>query len=232
MKTKELKNCNMDEVKSHYTQGIISQAQYEAYIYIWENSVYRYSVQSPAKFMTLEHDAKHEMWELLTTQPMKIQVKISMAIRKELGNFEGCIFDSARGIYQGQAVIEFAESLGMAIEDERTPDHEFYFEAVTDAENWLNAHIAKDGFYFGNSEAGDFGYWRTDTYIYIVDLDERGEYRAHVEHEAQDGHGMIELDVPELIADGYMRNTQDMRGLSSYLKEVKLLPHDAELTTL
>ena len=78
-------------------------------------------------------------------------------------NFEiGCYFDSARGIYIGQAVIEFAESLGMTHEDKRTPDHEFYHEAWTDAENWLNRFHSDDTHYWGSTENGDFGYWEIE----------------------------------------------------------------------
>lgn len=72
---------------------------------------------------------------------------------------EGCYFDSARGQYIGEAVIHFAESLGMTKEEECTPEHEFYCEAWEDAENWLNSHYADDRHLWGCSEWGDFGYW-------------------------------------------------------------------------
>lgn len=139
----------------------------------------------------------------------------------------GCYFDSARGMYIGQAVIELAESFGMPTETERTPEHEFYCEAWDDAENWLNSHVAKDGFFFGSSESGDFGYWKSTQYNYIIDLDERDEFNAHVEHAS--GQDCIDLNVPELVNDGFMKNTQDVNGLLKYLIDVKLLPYDAEL---
>ena len=75
----------------------------------------------------------------------------------------GCYFDSARGIYIGQAVIELAESLGMSPEEERTPEHEFYCEAWEDAENWLNRFHSDNNHYWGSNENGDFGYWEIET---------------------------------------------------------------------
>lgn len=232
MNTEHLAMNSMNEVETLLQRGIITQSQHDAYCYMWENSAFRYNVKTTKKFLDLDHDVKIDVWKIYSKSPTKTKTKISFLIRKEISLQEGCIFDSARGQYIGQAVIELAELCGMTIEDERTPEHEFYFEAWDDAENWLNSHIATQGFYFGSNESGDFGYWRTDNYVYIVDLDERGEYKAHVEHEAQDGHGMIVLDVPELVNDGFMKNTEDMGGLLSYLQDVKLLPHDAELTTL
>lgn len=75
---------------------------------------------------------------------------------------EGCYFDSARGQYVGQAVIELAESLGMTPEEERTPEHEFYYEAWEDAENWLNRFHSDAAHFWGCTENGDFGYWKIE----------------------------------------------------------------------
>ena len=55
----------------------------------------------------------------------------------------GCIFDNHRGIYMGEAIIELAESYGMEEETDRTPEHEFYWEAVEDAEFFLNTKVAE-----------------------------------------------------------------------------------------
>ena len=70
----------------------------------------------------------------------------------------GCIFDNHHGIYMGEAIIELAESYGMKHEEERTPEHEFYCEAIEDAENFLNNNVAEEGYCFGFGECGDFMY--------------------------------------------------------------------------
>lgn len=132
----------------------------------------------------------------------------------------------------GEAIIELAESEGMPHEDERTPEHEFYHDAWDDAENWLNDHCAGAGFYFGTNESGDFMYMRDEHYVYIIDIDERGEFRAHVEHVAQDGAGMIEIDVAELIESGYMKHKTDIDGLYEHLVDAGILTNDATLTRL
>lgn len=70
----------------------------------------------------------------------------------------GCIFDNHRGIYMGEAIIELAEGYGMPHEEHRTPEHEFYFEAIDDAESFLNNNVAEEGYAFGFGECGDFMY--------------------------------------------------------------------------
>jgi len=77
---------------------------------------------------------------------------------------QGCYFDSARGRYIGEAVIEFAESIGFAyeLEDNRETqiaEHEHYHEIWDEAETFLN-NLAPEGYYFGSSEAGDWGLWK------------------------------------------------------------------------
>lgn len=65
-----------------------------------------------------------------------------------------------------------------------------------------------------------------NTYHYIVDLDERGIYKAHVEH-AETGEVIFELSNEDedgntselwIVEDGYMKNTHDMTGLHEYLE--------------
>jgi hypothetical protein len=71
----------------------------------------------------------------------------------------GCVFDNHRGIYMGEAIIELAESYGMEHEEERTPDHEWYHEAVEDAIYFLNKYVAEMGHSFGYGiGAPDFMY--------------------------------------------------------------------------
>ena len=68
------------------------------------------------------------------------------------------------------------------------------------------------------------------TYYYIVDLDERGTYKAHVE----DSVGKIIYEISNedeegntsplwLIEDGFIKNTLDMQGLWEYLFGLQIL---------
>jgi hypothetical protein len=88
----------------------------------------------------------------------------------------------------------------------------------------------------------------------IVDLDERGSYRAHVEDE--DGKVVFEYSNENeeeqeilddegrptgeyktvttegdlwLVTDGFMKHVDDLGGLEKYLKEMKVIPKDASL---
>ena len=66
----------------------------------------------------------------------------------------GLIFDGdVRGRFTGEAVQDMATSYGWAGK-ELSADAEFYDEAITEAEDWLNAHVAKEGsvfhFYMGS----------------------------------------------------------------------------------
>lgn len=73
-------------------------------------------------------------------------------------------------------------------------------------------------------------------YHYIVDFDERGEYRAHVED--WDGKTVYsleaeqtapdEIELPEIV-DGFMQHTQDMDGLTAYLIDMEIIPEDATI---
>ena len=78
----------------------------------------------------------------------------------------------------------------------------------------------------------------------IVDLDERGLYRAHIEdeegrivfeysneEEVFDDEGeptgeVIYGEIP-MIADGYMKHKDDIEGLENYLKEMEIIPKDS-----
>lgn len=72
---------------------------------------------------------------------------------------------------------------------------------------------------------------QTSVYHYIVDLDERGIYKAHVEH-SETGQTVFELSNEDedgntsdlwIIEDGFMRHTEDMRGLERYLRGHKII---------
>ena len=80
----------------------------------------------------------------------------------------------------------------------------------------------------------------------IVDLDERGSYRAHIEDKNgkvifsysneeevydDDGEPTGETEEGELslVRDGYMKHVDDLRGLEEYLKDTGFIPKDASL---
>lgn len=60
---------------------------------------------------------------------------------------------------------------------------------------------------------------------YHINLDERGEFYAHVE----DGTGKEVYSIPtmdvlrELIEDGYMKHSEDIGGLCYYLRTIALI---------
>lgn len=68
-------------------------------------------------------------------------------------------------------------------------------------------------------------------YHYIVDLDERGIYKAHVEH-SETGQTVFEFSNEDedgntsdlwIVEDGFMKNTRDMQGLWEYLLDLQIL---------
>lgn len=67
------------------------------------------------------------------------------------------------------------------------------------------------------------------TYHYIVDLDERGIYKCHVEH-AETGKIIWEASNEESedgsfwpVEDGFMSNARDMTGLETYLVDMEII---------
>ena len=75
----------------------------------------------------------------------------------------------------------------------------------------------------------------TAIYLFIVDLDERGTFRAHVDEYAT-GREVFEIDTDEeegqnwLVDAGYMKHNEDLDGLRDYLIEMKIIPSGAILT--
>jgi hypothetical protein len=70
----------------------------------------------------------------------------------------------------------------------------------------------------------------------IIDLNERGQYKAHIVD--QDGHSIYQYDNDDeegnptslwLVEDGFMQNSEDLPGLLKYLIELKILPENATL---
>ncbi len=72
----------------------------------------------------------------------------------------GCIFDNHRGIYMGEAIIELAESYGVfhCEHEDKTAEGEWHWEAVDEATEALNNHVAEEGYCFGFGPCGDFMY--------------------------------------------------------------------------
>ena len=70
MKTEHMINYTSGTIQEFYAQGIISQAQYEAYEYIW-------AALHPASMSyywnSLLQDARDEYWKLYHVLPSKIQ---------------------------------------------------------------------------------------------------------------------------------------------------------------
>ena len=69
----------------------------------------------------------------------------------------GLVFDGdVRGTFTGEPVQHMATAYGWTGE-ELPADNEFYDEAITEAEDWLNDNVAEDGsvFHFSN---GSFYY--------------------------------------------------------------------------
>lgn len=74
---------------------------------------------------------------------------------------------------------------------------------------------------FGNTKEGDFSY--------IIDFDERGGFRAHVEN--PEGKVVYEFaagnELPEgessIFEDGFMKHKEDVKGLENYLKQLGIL---------
>jgi hypothetical protein len=100
---------------------------------------------------------------------------------------EGCIFDSHRGQYIGEAVIELAEEAGFHPDpDNRTVDSEFYCEVWIEAENHLN-QFAEDGYYFGSHpDNPDWGYWKGEDDLEFCDCSITGRESCPVCEEPEE----------------------------------------------
>lgn len=79
MKTEHLKNYTANTIREFYEQGIITQAQYEAYEFAWANT---HITSFPYFWGSLLPDAKIEFWKLFHTLPVKVQKVLHQAIVK------------------------------------------------------------------------------------------------------------------------------------------------------
>lgn len=144
------------------------------------------------------------------------------------GNFNEIVGDAA-GSYPWAAWLGGSE------------DSPFYDEAFVEGygRDWMS--IAVEQFFHTRNETEYFDEIKglidslmkdyTPEYTYIVDMDERGEYRAHVEDPAGNSVYEIKSDpegIVHPIEDGYMKNGRDMKGLTKYLKQLEIIPETAD----
>jgi len=69
-------------------------------------------------------------------------------------------------------------------------------------------------------------------YGHFVNLHERGDYYADVRDASENTVFEIRANDDgsiDLIEDGYMTHIQDLEGLEEYLKEMEIIPMEAEL---
>lgn len=74
-------------------------------------------------------------------------------------------------------------------------------------------------------------------YGYYIDLDERGDFQADVRDaqgqtvfDIRDG-GSLGEDESSIFEDGYMRNKNDIEGLTTHLRDLGVIPTDADVLT-
>lgn len=91
-----------------------------------------------------------------------------MDIIKASSTDAGCWIDGHWGQFGSSRLIEIAECYGFTFEPPTDSDcpgdiAEQIYEIADEAENWLNAHVAPEGFYFGWYE-GEFFLWSAETW--------------------------------------------------------------------
>lgn len=62
---------------------------------------------------------------------------------------------------------------------------------------------------------------------YYIDFDERGEFRADVRN--VEGETVYEIDGFQIFEDGFMRHKYDLDGLTEYLRDLRIIPRNAEV---
>lgn len=75
-------------------------------------------------------------------------------------------------------------------------------------------------------------------YGYYINLDERGEFYADVRN--VDGKSVFEIragnslgeDESSIFDDGFMRDKNDIQGLTTYLRDMALIPKDASILSM
>jgi len=74
---------------------------------------------------------------------------------------EGIYFACQLGIHSGKAIIEFAMEKGYPLNDEAwlSADHEWHWDEVMKAEQWLNDRTAEGSVWEYHPDWGDWGLW-------------------------------------------------------------------------
>lgn len=151
--------------------------------------------------------------------------------------------DPAENIDDAAESYDWAAWLGI-------PESPFFDDVFVDEYAEDQASIAIEQFWHTRSETNYFREVNSaikeliedykPNYKFVVDLNERGSFRAHVEdpegkpmfdisNESKNEDGTTEEGDLWLIEDGFMKNIDDMKGLLKYLKEQELVPEHATL---
>jgi hypothetical protein len=98
----------------------------------------------------------------------------------------------------------------------------------------IRIHLTSPGYWvILRQEQKHLGGYQMKKYYWFVNLDERGEFNADVRTE--DGKTIYEVKSDELdghiwqMEDGYMKHSNDLNGLTSYLKELKIIPLNSKI---
>lgn len=148
--------------------------------------------------------------------------------------------DSSRGVYIPQNFVQtcYMAEWHVNEEDSRVllagPDHEHYWETWDSVLN--NAYWEKDGKRWHLSQDGDL--WAfcaelmtreekrnwdmdVDPFEYVIDLDERGEFKASVYDDKS--NVVFSIDGQEIFDDGFMKHKNDMDGLKAHLVDLGIM---------
>ena len=66
------------------------------------------------------------------------------------------------------------------------------------------------------------------TYLYFINLDERGEFYADVRDDSN--NSIFEIKGFGIFEDGWMRNKNDLMGLKNHLVDLGVMKDDDDLT--
>ena len=79
MKTEYLKDYSYKTVREFYSQGIVTQAQWEAYDFIWSNT---HMTSFPYYWSSLLDDSRVEFWKLFHVLPEKLKKELHYIVSK------------------------------------------------------------------------------------------------------------------------------------------------------
>ena len=66
------------------------------------------------------------------------------------------------------------------------------------------------------------------SYLYFINLDERGEFYADVRDDSN--NTIFEIKGFDIFEDGWMRNKNDLMGLKNHLVDLGVMKDDDDLT--